>query len=167
MKGWGLTDINRLRWEILDKSFSGVRKILNYFFKNLKALLFLTQEENSVEAENKNSFLARPGYHLPGFRAPEVWRAPHRDPSQLYWSLWLVENPLPGFGKGRMEFSHLSLAVSLGLALVCSKRSNVGPGCLLGGVYWYLCIRRFLYIPHSALTANILPGRGNISSAPG
>lgn len=52
-------------------------------------MLFLTQEENSVELENKNAFLARPLHHLPGFWASHTWRAPHRDPPK-YWSLWLV-----------------------------------------------------------------------------
>lgn len=97
-----------------------------------------------MEVENKNSFLARPWHYLPGFRESCVWRAPHRDPSR-YWSLWLVGDILPGFGKGRMEFVYLS---SPGLPLVCSKRTLVQAVCwevftetpASGGFYTYLTL---------------------------
>lgn len=77
--------------------------------KYREALLFLIQDVNSVEGGNKNSFLARPGHHLPGFRASQMWQFSYRVPLKLYGSQWLLGDLLPNFGKSRMLFFYVCL----------------------------------------------------------
>lgn len=77
---------------------------------------FLTQNGNSVERRNNNSFMARLRHRLPGFRA----------------SLWLVGDLLANFGKGRMAFSTLVFDCFPGSSL------QTDSGHLLGKVCWNL-----------------------------